>query len=242
MMVRRPADALVYALKSAFRLGRSHLLLISAIFDAAVASAGRGCAGLDLSWTWGWLAPSQFVDQAEYSAEQSTRHRHFGHLEDGITGVGNDLGADLDDFFTQGGQGPGFYLLGQGQGAKEVRQIVRQGMELEPDRIGRHRPAGKAGPFQRVLSFLNVLLSRAALIVEGYNLPGLARQVCHDKADTRKEFAGMPFDLDDDPAFTGPGPCLIREAGIIPPNIVRWASDGTLEKMGNAPMQDRVGL
>ena len=45
-------------------------------------------------------------------------------------------------------------------------------MELEADRIGGKRAARQAGPLDRALAFLDVLLSRAALIVESDHAPG----------------------------------------------------------------------
>jgi hypothetical protein len=55
-------------------------------------------------------------------------------------------------------------------------------MKLEADRIVGKRAARQAGPFDRPLAFLDVLLSRAAPIVEGDNVLRRSRQVGDDEA------------------------------------------------------------
>ena len=54
---------------------------------------------------WGWSS-SQPVDQPQDLLEQFSLHRDLGHLEDGVTGVAHDLGADLDQLLSQAGQRP----------------------------------------------------------------------------------------------------------------------------------------
>jgi len=55
-----------------------------------------------------------------------------------------------------------------------------------------------------VLAFLDVLLRRAALIVEDDNPFGGTGEVGDDEADPWIKFARMPFDLGDNPARLGP--------------------------------------
>jgi hypothetical protein len=52
----------------------------------------------------------------EDAPEQFSRHRHLGHLENGIAGVADDLGSDLHHLFADGGQRPAFHFVRQGQG------------------------------------------------------------------------------------------------------------------------------
>lgn len=55
--------------------------------------------------------------------------------------------------------------------------------------------ARNARPLDRVLVLLDLLLRRAALIVEGDHPLGGAGQVGYDKPDARIQFARMPIDL-----------------------------------------------
>ena len=50
-------------------------------------------------------------------------------------------------------------------------------MELEADGVDGEGPAGQPCPLDRVLVFLDVLLRRAALVVEGNDPLGRPRQV-----------------------------------------------------------------
>jgi hypothetical protein len=54
------------------------------------------------------------------------------------------------------------------------------------------------------LAFLDPLFARPALIVEGDDPVGRARQVGDDEADARIKLTGMPFDFGDHPARLGP--------------------------------------
>jgi hypothetical protein len=56
------------------------------------------------------------------------------------------------------------------------------------------------------------LLTGPALVVEGDDILGRSRHVGDDEADTRIEFARMPFDLGDDPAWLRPaGSCVVAK-------------------------------
>jgi pimeloyl-ACP methyl ester carboxylesterase len=72
-------------------------------------------------------------------------------------------------------------------------------MKLEPHGVGRERPAQQ--PYHdRALAFVDPLFARPALIIEGDDPVGRARQVGDDEADARIKFAGMPLDLGDNPS------------------------------------------
>ena len=70
-------------------------------------------------------------------------------------------------------------------------------------------------PFDRVLAFLDVLLARAALVVEGDDTLDRPRQVGDDKADARVQLAWMPLDLGHDAARLVPALRPIGEAGVV---------------------------
>ena len=67
-------------------------------------------------------------------------------------------------------------------------------MQLETNRVGGEGTARKARPFDRALAFLDPLLRRAAVVVEGDDPLGRARQVGDDEADPRIKLAGVPLD------------------------------------------------
>ena len=77
-------------------------------------------------------------------------------------------------------------------------------MKLEPYCVAPHGATRQPGPFDRVLALLDVLLRRAALVVEHHDPVGTAREVGDDEADARIKLARMPFDLGDHPPFPAP--------------------------------------
>lgn len=99
----------------------------------------------------------------------------------------------------------------------------------------------KPGPFDRVLAFLDILLARAALVIEGDDALRRARQVAHDKADARVQLAGMPFDLGHDVARLVPALRQIGEAGVVPSYLVRRSPNGALEQVSDPLLQHPVG-
>jgi len=74
-------------------------------------------------------------------------------------------------------------------------------MKLEPDLVVAELAARQPGPLDGVLAFLDPLLRRTPLIVEGRYPLGGAAQVGDDEADAGIQFARMPFDLGNDAAF-----------------------------------------
>jgi hypothetical protein len=69
------------------------------------------------------------------------------------------------------------------------------------------------GPLDRALAFLDPLLRRAALVVEGDETPGRPDKVGNNKADARVQLARMPLDLSRDPPGFLLALRLIAEAG-----------------------------
>src|SRR3954447_17373723 len=114
-------------------------------------------------------------------------------------------------------------------------------MELETHGIGREGPAGQSRPLDRILPFFDVLLACAALVLEGDNTLGRARQVGDDEADARIQLARMPFYLGHDMARPVPALRLIAEAGVVPSHLVRWSPDWALQQISDLILQDLVG-
>src|SRR3954453_6302427 len=114
-------------------------------------------------------------------------------------------------------------------------------MELKANGIGGEGAAGQPGPFDRALSFFDPLLTCPALIIEGDNAFSGPRQVGDDKSDARVQLAWMPFDLGHDMARPVPALCLIAEAGVVTPYLVRWSSDRSLQQISDLILQDLVG-
>ncbi len=90
---------------------------------------------------------------------------------------------------------------------------------------------GKPRPVDGVLTLLHVLLPGAALIVEGDDARGPARQAGDDETDPRIQLARMPFGLGDNLPRRFPGHGLVAEACIIVAlHVVRWSADGRLSR------------
>jgi hypothetical protein len=76
--------------------------------------------------------------------------------------------------------------------------------------------------------------------VEGDDIRGRSRHVGDDEADTRIEFARMPFDLGDHPARYRPASGLIGEARIGSAHVIRWAANGAVEQISDPFLQGAV--
>ena len=91
--------------------------------------------------------------------------------------MANDPGADLHQPLAQRGHRPLLDFVGQRQSAQEVAEIVGQRVQLQPNGIGGEAAAGQPGPGDGVLALLDVLLRRAALVVERHHPLGRTRHV-----------------------------------------------------------------
>jgi hypothetical protein len=110
-------------------------------------------------------------------------------------------------------------------------------MKLEPHRVGRERRARQPRPLDRALAFFGPLLCHAALVVEGDDPLGRARQVGDDESNARIKLARVPLDFGDHPARLRPASGLIAEIGVEPTHLV-WRS---LEQVADPALQDLVG-
>jgi len=127
--------------------------------------------------------------------EQPPRHRDLGQLERDVAAVADHLGADLDQLGPQRRQRLPRDLVGQRQGAQQVGQVVRERVQLQPHGVGGEAVTREPRPGDRVLAFLDLLLRRAALIIERHHRVGGARHIGDNAADPRIEFAGVPLHL-----------------------------------------------
>src|SRR5262245_40545797 len=103
-------------------------------------------------------------------------------------------------------------------------------MKLEPNGIGGERSARQPRPLDRPLAFLDPLLARPALVVEGHDALSRAAHVRHDEAEAGIKFSGMPFNLGDDPPRLGPASGLIAEARMGSAHMVRRTPDRAREQ------------
>ena len=67
--------------------------------------------------------------------EQLFRYRNFGHLKNHITGMTDDLRADLDQLLPQSRHRPVAYGFWQSSLTEEVPEVVRKDKELQTDMI-----------------------------------------------------------------------------------------------------------
>ena len=79
---------------------------------------------------------SQPRDELQNILEHLPRHCDLGHLKCDVTAMAHDLGADLDQLLAQAGQRPRLCRLGHRQRPHEIAEVVREGMELETNRVG----------------------------------------------------------------------------------------------------------
>src|SRR3954452_17977429 len=93
-------------------------------------------------------------------------------LERDVATVADDLGADLDQLLAQAGQRPRLRRLRHRKRPHEIAEVVGKRVELKAYRVGGEGAAGQAGPFDRVLPFLDVLLAGAALVIAGDDVLG----------------------------------------------------------------------
>ncbi|QEG35954.1 hypothetical protein Pr1d_32620 [Bythopirellula goksoeyrii] len=91
------------------------------------------------------------------------------------------LGSDLHQLFPQRRQRPVLKWFRQCQPPQKIRQVVRQGKQLQARLVVLERAAGELRPFDGVLAFLDPLLPRAATVVELHHILGLFAQVGHDE-------------------------------------------------------------
>jgi hypothetical protein len=113
-------------------------------------------------------------------------------------------------------------------------------MELKANGVGGERAAREPRPSDRALAFLDPLLARPALVVEGDDVLGGARHVGDDKADARVKFARMPFDLGDDTAGFCPASGLIGEVRLRAPHFVRRTADRAVEEIADLSCKMRL--
>src|SRR5260221_9414397 len=103
----------------------------------------------------------------QYLLEHLSWDGDLRHLEDDIASVAHHLRADLDQLLLQARQRPVLDRLRCCKRAEKVAKIVGDSMKLEPHGVGRERSARQPGTLDRTFAFLDPLLARPALVVEG---------------------------------------------------------------------------
>jgi hypothetical protein len=84
-------------------------------------------------------------------------------------------------------------------------------------------------------ALLDPLLARPALVVEGDDPLGWARQIGDNEADARNKLGRMPLDFGDHSARLGPASCLIAEIGVETTHIIGWTADWPFEQISSDP-------
>ena len=73
-------------------------------------------------------------------------------------------------------------------------------MKLKSDLVVAEALARQSRPVDRIFAFLDVLFSRATLIVKTDDPVRLHRQIGNHEAHAREQITGVPLDLGDDAA------------------------------------------
>src|SRR4051794_28407007 len=114
-------------------------------------------------------------------------------------------------------------------------------MELKTHGIGGEGTAGQPCPLDRILPFFDILLARAAPVIEGDDALSGSRQVGDNESNTWIQLARIPLDLDYNMAWLVPALRLIAEAGVVTSYLMRWSPDRALQQMSDPILQHLVG-
>jgi len=96
--------------------------------------------------------------------------------------MSNDLRADLDQLLLERRQRPILHWLGRRQRAKEVAEIVGEGVKLKAHGVRGKGTAREARPVDCALPLLDPLLAGSKLVVEGNDILGAPRHVRDNEA------------------------------------------------------------
>ena len=91
-----------------------------------------------------------------------------------------------------------------------------------------------------MLTFLDMLLGCAALIVEDDDPLGWPGEVGHNEADPGIKFTRMPFDLGDNPARLGLTGGPVTEVRVVASHLLWGPADRALQKMSDVALQGCV--
>src|SRR5450756_2589915 len=97
------------------------------------------------------------------------------------------------------------------------------------------------GPLDRALAFLDPLLARPALVVEGDDPRGRSGHVGDDEADARIKLARVLLDLGNHAARCLPTLRLIAEIGVVPSNLARRTTNRALEQISDPLLKNLIG-
>ena len=125
------------------------------------------------------------------------------------------LRPELDELVSKRRQRPMAYPLRQRQPTEEIAEIVCQREKMEPYLIVHEVVTGQPRSVQGVFAFFDPLFSRSPTVVELDDVGWRPREVGHDETETREQFAGLPFDLGNDPSRLLLALSLIGDAGVL---------------------------
>jgi len=152
--------------------------------------------------------------------------------------VADNLRADFDQPVSERRHRPLLHGIRQRQCAQEVAEIVGERMQLQANGVVGELAAGETRPPDGVLAFFDMLLCRAALIVEGDDTLGRAGEVGHYEPDPGIEFAWMPFDLGNDAASLAPTGGLVAEVCVVAAHVLRRRTNRALQEVGDIALQN----
>ena len=133
------------------------------------------------------------MDGREDGLKRTTGDGDFCKLEGDGPGMADNTGSDLDKAGLQAGERPVCDSFGQISTVRKNPEIAGQCMKLKPHLVVAKPLAGQPRPVAGLLTFLDVLLGGATLVVETDDPIGVHRQVGYDKANTWKQLTRMPF-------------------------------------------------
>ena len=174
------------------------------------------------------------------AVEQITRDSHLSKLEGNGSGVTHDPCAGFDQTALQASQRLVGHFIRHISALQEDAEIVGQCVQLKADLVLLLALAGQPRPIDRLLAFLDMLLRRAALIVEDDNPLGGTGEVGYNEADPWIKFTRMPFDLGDNPAGSCPTGGPVAEVRVVASHLLWGPADRALQKISDVALQDCV--
>src|SRR5262249_38500290 len=103
------------------------------------------------------------------------------------------------------------------------------------------RSARQPRPLDRPLAFLDPLLARPALVVEGHDALSRAAHVRHDEAEAGIKVAGVPFNLGDAHPRVPDADGARRAARVAAARLVGRTPDRAREQIADPALQNLVG-
>jgi hypothetical protein len=139
--------------------------------------------------------PGESLDAPENLPKEGPRQVAFGHLQDEVPGMPNEVPAGLEEPSLETRQRPAPDGEGQDQPTQEIAEVVGDNPEEQADLIGPEPVIGEAGPVEGGFALLDPLLRHPALVVEADDGAVRASQTGDDEAHPREEFPEVMLDF-----------------------------------------------